>query len=92
MPSLEKGGYLPKALMSFPILASDPKSTRILFQDGEEGDAAMTETGHKQRRGVHPGIPDRMTDKDQPRPHQQLLGLSLPLDNERARPALGCLG
>lgn len=92
MPSSEKGGYLPKALMSFPILASDLKSTRILFQDGREGDAAMTETGHQQRRGVDPGIPDRITDEDQPRPHQQPLGLSLPLGNERARPVLGCLG
>lgn len=29
--------------MSFPVLASDPKSTRILFQDGEESDATVAE-------------------------------------------------
>ena len=61
MPSSEKGGYLPKALMSFRILVSDPKSTRNLFQGWEEGDAAMTETGHKQGSGVVRGTPQRLT-------------------------------
>lgn len=36
-------------LMSFPVPASAPKSTGILFQGGEESYATMSETGHKAR-------------------------------------------
>lgn len=55
--------------MNFLILASDPKSTGILCQGGEEEAAAMAETGHKPGRGVVLGIPERMTDYDyQPLP------------------------
>lgn len=49
-------------LMSFPVLASDAKSTGILFQGGEESDVTMAETGHQAKGGGTPGIPERVTD------------------------------
>lgn len=45
MPLKERKTSAKGYLMSFPILASDPKSTGILVWDGEEHHAAMAETG-----------------------------------------------
>ena len=49
-------------LVSFPVLASDAKSTGILLQGGEESDVAMADTGHLAEGGGTPGIPERVTD------------------------------
>lgn len=81
-----------KALMNFPFLAPDPKPTVILFRGGENEDAAMAETSRaKERCGprnsrAYDGL------RPPPAPKQQLLRFSLPLDNEKARPALSRLG
>lgn len=53
---------MPKALMGFLVLASDPKSIGLLFWGGEDAAAAISDTGHKPGRGVVLGIPKHVTD------------------------------